>query len=55
MPWLADSTAASDEDPDEPAEQTAAMAPEAEPTTAEAAPAAPSTLEQAETETVPHD
>jgi len=33
----------------------AAMAPEAEPTTAEAAPSAPSTLEQAETETVPHD
>jgi len=44
-----------DEDPDEPSEQTAATASEAEPIPAEAAPAAPSTLEQAETETVPHD
>jgi segregation and condensation protein B len=44
-----------DEDPDEPAEQTATPASEAEPILAKAAPAAPSTLEQAETETVPHD
>jgi|HubBroStandDraft_5_1064220.scaffolds.fasta_scaffold00589_8 segregation and condensation protein B len=58
-----------DDDPDAPEDQTAAMAdseetpeaqaapsaPEAGPTPAEAAPAAPSTLEQAETETVPHD
>jgi segregation and condensation protein B len=44
-----------DDDPDEPAEPIAATASKAEPIPAEAAPAAPSTLEQAETETVPHD
>jgi segregation and condensation protein B len=41
--------------PDKPKSFAAMLASEAEPTPAEAAPAAPSTLEQAETETVPHD
>jgi segregation and condensation protein B len=41
--------------PGTPEDHAATMASEAEPTPAEAAPAAPSTLEQAETETVPHD
>jgi segregation and condensation protein B len=41
--------------PGTPEDHAAATAPEAEQTPAEAAPAAPSTLEQAETETVPHD
>jgi segregation and condensation protein B len=46
--------AASAQAPGKP-EPAATTAPQAEPTTSEAAPAAPSTLEQAETETVPHD
>jgi segregation and condensation protein B len=59
----AEQTAATADSEDNPAAQApetreplaAAPASEAEPTPAEAAPAAPSTLEQAETETVPHD